>query len=837
MKDLKRAEKMAEPKTNWIWSSEWVHADKKSTRLVYFRKEIFTESDADEACVRISADTRYKLYVNGKLAEAGPSKGDREVWFADTVDIRPYLKRGVNTLAVIVLRYPMERENGNHGMFRSEIPGFYLTGAIHFAGGNKLNIAADESWLSYIDRDTLFLREEKDFSPLFIHEETWGNPDIFGWMKPGYANQKWKAAVRYGRDMIDEAVAPGNLNPRTIPFMYRKPRHFQGIIGTAENGANQNQETAKEKAGWNQETAKEKADRNQEDLKKTDRGQETKNEANRNQENPENGDWERLLSDSGILAVPANSCVRAVVNAGEEMTGYLHLAFSGGKNADVRLLESEAYVQDEHSATSGTAIKKDRMDFVNGHLEGYTDIYHVSGIGTEDEPEEFTPFWFRTFRFIEVTIQTREEPLAVRAFDYEETGYPLESGTSVETSDPSLKAIWEISERTLRRCMHETYEDCPFYEQLQYVMDTRAQILYTYALAADDRLARKAIDDFSRAQRSNGLLNCSYPNMNPNVIPGFSIFYILMIHDHMMYFGDKVLVRRYLPTVDKILNYFDRHRTDQGLVEKIGGVLHEARYWSFVDWAKEWNRTQGMPPAGLKGPLTMENLLYIYGLQKAAELSEYVGRMDTAEEYRARAAAVQKAVRNFCMRDDGMIADGPESRDASQHGQVFGILTGTLNRDAGRRNLLRTLSEPGFPQCTVAMQFYLFRALEETGLYSCTDRSWDIWRAMTREKCTTCVESEDYARSECHAWGALALYELPAAILGVRPIEPGYRKAAIRPHTEFLTSASGNVRTPKGVISLSWEKEAGKVCVSAQVPRGMETVCNDTDNRYYLCTV
>ena len=36
--------------------------------------------------------------------------------------------------------------------------------------------------------------------------------------------------------MIDEAVAPGNLNPRTIPFMYRKPRHFQGIIGTAENG-------------------------------------------------------------------------------------------------------------------------------------------------------------------------------------------------------------------------------------------------------------------------------------------------------------------------------------------------------------------------------------------------------------------------------------------------------------------------------------------------------------------------------------------------------------------------------------------------------------------------
>ena len=171
-------------------------------------------------------------------------------------------------------------------------------------------------------------------------------------------------------------------------------------------------------------------------------------------------------------------------------------------------------------------------------------------------------------------------------------------------------------------------------------MDTRSQILYTYAVSADDRLARKAIDDFARAQRSNGLLNCSYPNMNPNVIPGFSIFYILMVYDHMMYFGDKALVRRYMPAVDRILAYFDRHLTPDGLVEKVGGVNLEARYWSFIDWAVEWNPTTGMPPAGLKGPITMESLLYVYGLQHAAHLAEYIGRMDTASEYRERAMQV-----------------------------------------------------------------------------------------------------------------------------------------------------------------------------------------------------
>ena len=106
---------------------------------------------------------------------------------------------------------------------------------------------------------------------------------------------------------------------------------------------------------------------------------------------------------------------------------------------------------------------------------------------------------------------------------YEETGYPLQVQTEVTTSDNTLADIWDISERTLRRCMHESYEDCPFYEQLQYIMDARQQILYTYAVSADDRLARKCLDDLKRSQRYDGLLNCCYPNCNPNVIPGFSV--------------------------------------------------------------------------------------------------------------------------------------------------------------------------------------------------------------------------------------------------------------------------------------------------------------------------
>ena len=703
------------------------------------------------------------------------------MWFYDSVDLASYLKKGKNIIGVQVLRYPMEREMGNHSMFRTEIPGLYMT----FEGTADENLCslfnAGPDWKCHIDRTTLFPAEDEHFAPLLIHEEAFGSEEFFGWLGEDFDDSAWACALPYPDVKMSRAVSPANLNPRTIPFMYRRKRHFGSLIEGDSEGIE-------------------------------DR-------------------WEMLLAGRGNVAIPAHAAVRIVLNAGEEMTGYLRLTFGKGKGSLVTLLESEAYVQKEKSPNAGIAIKKNRLDTVTGHLEGYRDIYHVAGLGCAEQPEIFEPFWFRTFRFIELTVQTEEEPLWIYTLDYEETGYPLMVRTHVETSDPSLKSIWDMSERTLRRCMHETYEDCPFYEQLQYTMDTRSQILYTYAVSADDRLARKAIDDFARAQRSNGLLNCSYPNMNPNVIPGFSIFYILMVYDHMMYFGDKALVRRYMPAVDRILAYFDRHLTPDGLVEKVGGVNLEARYWSFIDWAVEWNPTTGMPTAGLKGPITMESLLYVYGLQHAACLAEYIGRMDTASEYRERARQVQKAVRRLCRQADGLLTDGPcellmEEGEvpvlhSSQQVQVFGVLTGTLDPESGRRNLIRTMEEKGHPQCTVAMSFYLFRALEKTGLYEKTNSLWDAWRKMVYDGCTTCIESENYARSECHAWGALALYEMPSAFLGVRPAAPGYEKIQVSPHAEYLDWAEGTVKTPAGDVRVSWARKGEKLDLNVEAPEGI----------------
>ena len=764
-----------EKKTNWIWTQLWTGEDKESPCLVLFRKELDIESEPVKASINISADTRYKLYINEMLVEVGPSKGDLQIWYFDSIDVSSYLKVGVNVVAVEVLRYPQELAGvGNHSTFRTRTPGLYLVGTATDIEGREYEFSTDETWKCKKEIGFKIVGESKWFSPLYIYEETTGNSDTFGWKKENYNDDTFENAREYS--WLARSTSPGNLIERTIPFMYREKRKFSRTI----------------------------------DIKKSVYDIDK---------------WDSFIQCGTKIVVPPNSEEIIEFDAGEEMTGYLKLVMSKGKGARIELLQAEAYVQDEISDFTNEPVKRDRLDFKNGHLNGFTDIYHIGGLGSDETPELYTPYWWRTFRFVQLKVVTSEEELQLKTFDYEETGYPLDVKTNVITSDNSQKDIWDISERSLRRCMHETYEDCPFYEQLQYAMDSRQQILYTYAVSADDRLARKCMDDFKRAQRYDGLINCCYPSYLPNIIPGFSIYYILMIYDHMMYFGDEELVVYHMPTIDGILNFFDRNITKEGYVDKVGVAIGKGAFWSFVDWAPEWQSTGGMPLAGNKGPITMESLLYILGLQYASRLALYLGKKEQSKEYLNRAKKVQQAILKYCVGENGMIQDGPGVNYFSQHCQVFAILTDTIDYDIGRKNLLETIrNKDKYAQSTVAMCFYLFRALEKAELYEYTNEYWDIWRRMIKNNCTTCVEAEAFARSECHAWGALALYELPSVVLGVRPAKPGYEKVEIKPVMGYLEYASGSVKTPRGMISVKWKKENGDIVLEYEVPENMKVV-------------
>jgi len=765
--------------SGWIWIIDWSAEDKDNTRIVYFRKGIDLEETITEARINVSADSRYRLFVNGTSIGFGPCKGDNQIWYYETYDVAPYLVKGQNVISAVVLHYPLSDE-GNNSVWRTKTPGFYMKGVMK-SGTRSIDIDADNSWKSKRIDSLHVLPEAPDMRYLYHTEEVFADGALQGWTKPGFDDSGWAESKVYSSFEISKAVSPGNLYKRPVPLMYEEERYFDKVVVSRKG-------------------------------------------------NTDAKVWDGLLRRRNTVSIPASSTEIVEISAGELTTGFLQLSVYSGAGARIRILSSEAYAYrpEETDDFMFKPLKGDRADWKNGELFGFTDVYHVGGYGTAEENEYYEPFWFRTFRYIRLEITTAKQPLVITDFSYRETGYPLKAETKVQVSDASMDDIWDISMRTLRRCMHETYEDCPFYEQLQYAMDTRSQILYTYAVSGDDRMARRCIDDYHRSLRYDGLINCCYPSYGPNVIPTFSLYYILIIYDHMMYFGDKELVRKYMPTVLSILNFFDRAITEQGLVGRTGGPLIDSQgnwsaYWSFIDWTDQWEATFGVPDAMLEGPVTVESLMYAYVLQHSARMAEYIGRKELAQEFADRAECIKKAVNMNCKGNNGLYQDGPGVEKYSQHCQVWAVLSETVPDQQVHGLMKETLENNELTQCSVAMAFYLFRAVEKAGLYEYTEKLWEPWHQMLRDNLTTCVEDQVGKRSDCHAWGALILYELPSVILGVRPITPGSQVIQVKPAPGYMTWAKGKVMTPQGMVEVSWEKlEDGTYQCGVTAPEGVQ---------------
>jgi len=86
------------------------------------------------------------------------------------------------------------------------------------------------------------------------------------------------------------------------------------------------------------------------------------------------------------------------------------------------------------------------------------------------------------------------------------------------------------------------------------------------------------------------------------------------------------------------------------------------------------------------------------------------------------------------------------------------------------------------------------------------------WTPMVFAGATTFWETPrgaadfDHAGSLCHGWSALPVYYYHAHVLGLRPKSPGFEEFYVSPYPDALFSAHGEVATPYGKISITWEK-------------------------------
>ena len=356
-----------------------------------------------------------------------------------------------------------------------------------------------------------------------------------------------------------------------------------------------------------------------------------------------------LVSKSFPWQFPPKTKTSLLLDQGVLTNAYSQLLISKGRNAVITLTYAEAMFDQK--------MEKGNRNVVDGkRLIGISDRYVSDG----GNFRMYSPLHYRTFRYVRVDIETKDEPLTIYKLDIRYTGYPFEERTRFISGDPGLQKIWDVGWRTAKLCAVDTYFDCPYYEQLQYVGDTRIQALISMYVSGDDRLVKKAIDDIAHSFFSLGLTQSRYPSRDLQVIPIFSLWWVCMVYDHFMLRKEDAFTQTKLNGVENVLRWHEEKMAPKG------GMLGPLSWWQFVDWNWPWVdsiRVGGVPPGASKGGSSIITLQYAYTLARAAELMNAYGWRSVSVRYEQMARKIAADVFRQCWDDSKkMLADTSEKR-------------------------------------------------------------------------------------------------------------------------------------------------------------------------------
>lgn len=776
-------------RASWIWSAEGTHAvpstgqaSPSHYQVRYFRRS-FEVADPGGATltVHLSADSRYVFHCNGVCLGRGPAKGDINHHFYDTYDLTPHLRRGRNVLAVIVL--DMSRVAHRPALLGAPCSvmtyagGLVLEGAVVDAAGAILtDLQTDAHWRVAVDHGHRFQNEHTTFEGYlgyFEHRISALVPA--GWTTAEFDDSAWPAAaVLFKAERLEnrrDPASPYGLLSRMIPML--------------EEGAPAPFPEAYVAGGGAVSPA-----------------------------------WQQLLATGAALTLPPGEKIDLVLDMRVLTTAFPQLVVTGGAGSTVRLTYAEALRLPwntpgakllgkpqslanlaSHFADESTGWTFDRR----GKVTGWGDIWEPSG-----RPETFEPLHWRAFRYVGLQITVGREPLTLQAVRQRFTAYPYRVAATFASSDAALDKIWQVGLHTMRMCSHETFEDCPHYEQMQYAGDTMITSKLAMFTTGDARLSRQALYQFDWSRLSDGLTQARFPSRLVQIIPAWSIHWITNIRDYFLCTGDRATVQDLLPGVRAVLDWYRRHTDGDGLPARLP-------YWNVTDWCPWWPR--GVVPGADTGATCIHSAQYSNALAEAAWMVRQFGRSAEADALAAEAAALrQKAHSRFWSEAEGLYFDQPGGPEVSQYGNAWAIVAGL----AGERE--RAIIMKRFPNDAKLApgSFFCwhtgFTALAKSGRYDDLPQHLGPWHDSVGYGLSTFVEENSYWRSLCHAWSAHPVLEFQQRILGVTPVEPGFARINVTPHRCGLMHAQGSVCTPRGLIAVAWRVEGRRFTLELTTP-------------------
>ncbi|MCU1469250.1 MAG: hypothetical protein JWQ39_399 [Glaciihabitans sp.] len=760
---------------------------------VHYRRSLDLTVVPSSVPARLTADSRYVLFVNGTEVGRGPIRSQPRRLRYDEYDLAPFLTAGSNTIAVLVSYY------GRANAFWQPAPasgGLGTDALLVFEAqlGTGM-LVSDESWkVRRSTAWTAFAQVNFDGVPV---EKLDARELPADWMASSFDDSSWDDAAILSTTHIGGFA---RSQPPTDPYGALLERGIGALTGPIVAATALTDSSTRDRPGlWGSDHP---------------------------------ADRVRQVLDASGGATPASLPVKAKLSA--ETLQHISVDFG-------RIVAG--FVEVELDAPSGTFVELHYREYSFDSGISLLSAPHMGGqyIARGDE-DVYSSLELNGLRYLHLVIHAdADAEITVRGIRVREFSYPWQGEAFFRSNDEEINALYTAGRRTVAMNSFDAFTDCPTREQRAWVGDGVVHQLVHLTTNTDWRLARNYITlgDSPRGDHMLPMTVVGEIEAGGGVtIPDWALHWVHGVYNLLMFDGATDELLAVLPTVEKILRWYEPYVDERG-------TISDVPEWDLVDWSSVFST----------GRSSILTALWARGLAEYAEICEIVGNAASARWAGAHWARAKEGFEDFWDEERGSYTDhflgGQKMPAASQAAGATAIVAGLAPRERWSR-IIDVITDPdalvvrswiggndgGYDtqkmadqargvqtidwdvdtEIVLAEPFYSYvihDAVAQAG------RAADLVTLMRRWS-QFLVDGYD-TFGECwgwgtpvHGWSSTPTRDLVSYVLGIRPEAPGYARALIAPAPGPLTELAGSVPTPYGLVSM--QLRDGLATISSPVP-------------------
>ena len=771
----------------WIW---YPAGRTLQNTFVLFRKDIVLDKKPHKAIGWILADSRYRLFVNGKRIQWGPAPSDPRWQEADPIDLTAFLTEGKNVIAVEVCFFGSG--DGTHPMGK---PGFILN-----LDMDQEKLVTDASWDCFLAKSwrpgqykRWFLRSLQEEFDARLYPYGWDTSDF----KP---DENWTKAILVSQDGKEPSVCNSSseyvweifgdkqlseIRKRSIPTM----REFDFHVTTLEESM---------WIHWKRPAE------DYFDLLVSDAFETIDKPITRSLGD---GEWE--ISPQG------NYAAALTFSFPEQGVGWPHFTIDAPEGTIVELLVHEAHQK------GGPAL-------INSHFNSWSRFICKEGIN------HFETFDFESFRWLQLHIRNFNRPIKIASVGMRRRIYPWKSEPTIVISDDTIQHVVNAAVNTLFNCAQETLVDGMARERQQYSGDGSHQLHAVIQTLGDITLPYRFVNTFSQGLSIDGYFMDSWPAWDRlartverqmhltgwGPILDHSIGFCFDAFHYYMYTGDLQGLKEVYPRLLSFFSYLYK-LTDKS--EHLVPVENLGMCSVYIDH-EAYKQTKHKQ-------LALN--LYIVAMCRNAlsTLCQAFGDTQKADEINQYAADIlQGCIQKFWDKEQQVYVNNLPWKD--EEGEIRycdrSLATALIfdlcpnGETAKASNLLEpSHAEMGvsYPCNAVWPLWALVKYRKINTVLSDLREKWgnmsSVWANNTLQEFWQAYPDEGSQWSHCAMYPLIALNQ---GIAGVYPLKPGCERIKMEPQLGDLEHIRFDVQTLKGAIQFSAQGIKGKRELRLQVP-------------------